>query len=309
MELRALRTFVAVAEELHFGRAATRLHLAQSAVSQQVAHLERDVGVALLERTSRRVALTRAGAAFLVEARRTLDAAGSARRAARRAAAGETGWLRIGFVDSAAYDLLPRLLAAFHHHRPEVHLELQELSTESQLAGLGDHVDVSITRDTDPQPGVELTPLLDEPLLAAVDDGHHLADREVADLAELATEPFVLFPREHVPMVYDHLIAVCRLAGFRPREGAQALQYATMLGLVAAGYGVAVVPAAVRVVGSAHVRYLPLRDAHATSRLAIAVPVERTDPLATMFVNLAHDLAPSIDALLDPLRGTRGTQS
>lgn len=113
-----------VAEEVHFGRAAARLHLAQSAVSQHVAHLEREVGVALLERTSRRVDLTRAGEALLGEARRTLDAAGSARRAARRAAAGETGWLRIGFVDSAAYDLLPRLLVAFHHHRPEVRLEL-----------------------------------------------------------------------------------------------------------------------------------------------------------------------------------------
>lgn len=305
MELRGLRTFVAVAEELHFGHAAARLHLAQSAVSQQVAHLERELGVVLLERTSRRVDLTRAGEAFLGEARRTLDAAGSARRAARRAAAGETGWLRIGFVDSAAYDLLPRLLAAFHHRRPEVRLELQELSTEAQLPAVGDDVDVSITRDTDPQHGVELTPLVDEPLLATVHDGHRLAEREVADLAEFAAEPFVLFPREHVPMVYDHLIAVCRLAGFRPREGAQALQYATMLGVVAAGYGVAVVPAAVRVVGSAHVRYLPLRDPHATSRLAIAVSVERPDPLAIMFRDLARDLAPSIDALLDPLRGTQ----
>ncbi|QBI19770.1 LysR family transcriptional regulator [Egibacter rhizosphaerae] len=307
MELRTLRTFVAVAEELHFGRAAARLHLAQSAVSQQVAQLERDVGVALLARTSRRVELSRAGEAFLVEARRTLDAAGSARRAARRAAAGETGWLRIGFVDSAAYDLLPRLLAAFHQRRPEVRLELQELSTEAQLEGVGDDVDVSITRDTDPLNGVELTPLVDEPLLAAVDDGHPLAEREAVDLAELAAEPFVLFPREHVPMVYDHLVAVCRLAGFRPREGAQALQYATMLGLVTAGYGVAVVPAAVRVVGSAHVRYLPLRDPQATSRLAIAVPVGRADQLATVFRDLARDLAPSIDALLDPLRGTRET--
>lgn len=168
---------------------------------------------------------------------------------------------------------------------------------------------MSITRDTDPQHGVELTPLVDEPLLAAVDGGHQLADREVADLAELAAEPFVLFPREHVPMVYDHLLAVCRLAGFRPREGAQALQYATMLSVVAAGYGVAVVPAAVRVIGSAHVRYVPLRDPYATSRLAIAVPAQRTDPLAIVFRDLARDQAPSIDALLDPLRGTREAQS
>ena len=302
MELRELRSFAAVAEDLHFGRAAGRLHLAPSAVSQHVARLERELGAALLARTSRSVTLTAAGEALLPEARRALRAVAAGASAARRAAAGTTGRLRMGFVDSAAYDLLPRLLAAFHQRLPEVHLDLREMSTEAQLDDLGDEIEATITRDVDPMPGVELTPLVDEPLVAAVDDEHPLADREALDLIELAEERFVLFPREHVPMVSDRLVGVCHVAGFRPREGARALQYATMLGLVAAGYGVAVVPAAARVVGSEHVSYVPLRDQHAISTLALALPGEDPTPLAAAFRDLALEIAPSLDRLLDPLR-------
>lgn len=297
-----MRSFVAVAEDLHFGRAAARLHLTPSAVSQHLTRLERELGTALLDRTSRSVTLTAAGEAVLPEARRALRAVAAARSVALRAASGETGRLRIGFVDSAAYDLLPRLLAAFHQRFPEVHLDLRETSTEAQIADLGDEVDASITRDVEPLEGVALTPLVEEPLVAAVDDEHPLASREALDLAELADEAFVLFPREHVPMVYDRLIGVCHVAGFRPREGAQALQYATMLGLVAAGYGVAVVPAAARVVGSEHVAYLPLRDEHAVSALELALPAAAPSPLARAFRDLSGEVAPTISRLLDPLR-------
>ena len=298
MELRSLRSFVAVAEDLHFGRAAQRLHLAQSAVSQHIAHLERELGVTLLARTSRRVDLTPAGTAFLAELKRSLASLENAALAARRAAAGEEGWLRLGFVDSAAYDLLPRLLRAFHEARPDVRIQTYEMSTEASIEALPERLDAAILRDAEPREGMQMTVVADEPLLGVVDDAHPLATRDRIDLVELAEERFISFPRDHVPMVYDHLIDVCRRSGFRPREGASALQYATMLGLVAAGYGVTVVPASARVVGSQHLHYLALSDPHAVSRLSLAVPEDAPGPFVDVLRGLVEQLAPSLTDLV-----------
>lgn len=272
LDQRLLQAFVAVAEEQHFRRAAERLHLAQPVLSRQVQQLERAVGVRLLERTTRRVELTDAGRAFLDASRQLLHDAERAAAGARRAAAGEIGWLTLGFVDSAGFALLPALLRELAAERPGLDLGLRELSTEPQLAALGGDVDLGVLREVDAADGLVVRPLLDEPLCAALPSDHRLAERASLRLAELAEEPFVLFPRPQVPRVHDHLLAICDTAGFRPRDRAHALQYTTLLALVSARWGVALVPAAVRAICRPDVALVPLSDRHAVSRLSLAWP-------------------------------------
>ncbi len=283
MELRHLRYFVAVAEELSFRRAAERLHVAQPPLSQQIKQLEAEVGTMLLRRTSRRVELTDAGVVFLERARRTLRDAELAVESARRTARGEIGWLNVGFVDSAAYELLPPVLRAFRARAPGVRLELRELATEHQLPALADELDVGLVREVNDLPGLHRTPLLREPLLAAVPLGHALASRARVQLVQLAAEPFVFFPRARVPRVYDHLVALCRAAGFSPRTVQEALQYPTMLGLVAAGFGIAIVPTCVRALHLAGVAYVPISDKPATSELSLLTSTQRDSVALDVF--------------------------
>ncbi|CAN5149173.1 LysR substrate-binding domain-containing protein [soil metagenome] len=291
MELRHLRYFVAVAEELHFHRAAERLHIAQPPLSQQIKQLEAELGTMLLRRTSRRVELTDAGHVFLGWARRMLRDADLAVESARRTARGELGWLTVGFVDSASYGLLPHILRAYRARAPGVQLELRELTTEHQLSALSDELDVGLVRELNDLPGLVLTPLLVEPLVAALPPGHRLSERSRIPLAELAAEGFVLFPRPRVPYVYDHIVSLCRSAGFSPRLAQEALQYPTMLGLVAAGFGVALVPSSVGAFLRAKVAFVPLRERTATSELSLAYHESQESPALKTFVDVARAVA------------------
>lgn len=271
-DLRLLSAFVAVAEEQHFRRAADRLHVTQPVLSRHLQQLEREVGVRLVERTTRRVELTDAGRVFLDASRQLLHDAERAAVRAQRAARGEIGSLTLGFVDSAAFALLPALLRELAADRPELTLGLRELSTEPQLAALREDVDVGVLREVEAAEGLVVRPLLTEPLWAALPGDHPLAGRDSLGLADLAHEPFVLFPRPQVPRVHDHLVAICDTAGFRPRIRAHALQYTTLLALVSAGQGVALVPAAARAIRRPDVTLLPLTDRHATSQLSLGWP-------------------------------------
>lgn len=268
-DLRLLSAFVAVAEEQHFGRAADRLHVTQPVLSRHLQQLEREVGVRLLDRTTRRVEPTDAGRVFLDASRQLLHDAERAAARAQRAAHGEIGSLTLGFVDSAAFALLPALLRELAEARPELTVGLRELSTEPQLRALREDVDVGVLREVDAAEGLVVRPLLTEPLWAALPGDHPLAGRDSLRLAELAHEAFVLFPRPQVPHVHDHLLAICDTAGFRPRIRAHALQYTTLLALVSAGQGVALVPAAARAICRPDVAMVPLTDRHATSRLSL----------------------------------------
>jgi DNA-binding transcriptional LysR family regulator len=291
MELRLVRAFVAVADELHFGRAAARLHIAQPALSQQIKQLEAARGTALFARTSRRVELTGPGAAFLPQARKLLDDAELAAERVRRAASGQAGWLTLGFVDSAAYSMLPPLLRRLREELPQVHVELRELATEPQLEALHDEIDLGIVRAVDAgvtAAGLAVDPLLREPLVAALPGGHPLAGRRLIDLADLSGDAFVLFPRDRVPLVHDHLVHVCRVSGFSPQVGQHALQYPTMLALVSAGYGVALVPASLRVLRHWDLAYARLRDRHATTQVALAWREGLGDPVVDRVRRLAH---------------------
>lgn len=250
MELRHLRYALAIADELHFGRAAARLHIAQPPLSQQIKQLEDEIGVRLFDRSHRRVRLTDAGAAFMAEARRTLASAERAADAARRAARGEVGRLAIGYVSSAAYQLLPALVRAFRRRAPDVTLALEEMSSSEQSRALAARaLDLGIVRRPPPvEPGLAGTVVRREPTVLALPRDHALAPRRTLRLRELAREPFVVFPARPRPSWADVAVDLCRRAGFEPRIVQEAIEMASALSLVAAGIGIALVPASVRAV-------------------------------------------------------------
>ncbi|MEV0203990.1 LysR family transcriptional regulator [Streptomyces sp. NPDC050788] len=214
MELRQLGYFVAVAEELHFGRAAERLHIVQSAVSMQIQRLERELGAELFDRTPRRVRLTAAGERLLPKARAVLAAAEEA-----RAAVVPARGLRIG-TGAALGTHLDRVLAAFARRAPDVPVELFELPAGERLARVaGGRLDAAFVRAVDPVPGVRVLPLWPDPLLAALPAGHPLAAREEVGIGELAGLPLSLTERSNNPPLVDLVVGACREAGFEPLPG------------------------------------------------------------------------------------------
>lgn len=288
MELRHYRYFVAVAEELHFRRAAERLHISQPPLSQQIKQLEAELQVQLLERTSRRVALTEAGRAFLEEARSVLTAVDRSVATVRRVAAGEVGWLRLGFVASAVADLLPAMLERFRARAPDVQIELREMTTQVQIDALADGtIDLGIARDIHGGDDVARTPVRTEALLAALPAGHGLAARGVIHLEELAAEPFIMLPRGRIPRVHDHVLFLCRAAGFSPRVAQEAVQFPTILSLVEARIGVAIVPEPVRVFRTTGVAYVGLHDAGAHSKVELVTRACEPSPTVARFIAAA----------------------
>ncbi len=287
-ELRHLRYFVAVAEELHFGRAAARLNIAQPPLSQQIKQLERLVGAELLRRTSRRTELTPAGAVLLEHARRLLADADLAAEAARRAGRGELETLRIGFTDSAALSVLPEIVRRFRAARPDVHLELSEGSTQAQLAALDrSAVDAAIVRGPVPNPLLRTETLLRESFVVAAPSDHHLARKRSTTLAALGGESFVLFPRHLAPEFHDQLIAMCVKAGFSPEVRAEGAEYQTILSLVAAGVGLSLVPASVKNLGRAGVAFVALSDSRTKASVVLAVRRDHGSSGLRQFVDVA----------------------
>ena len=264
MELRHLRYFVAVAEELHFGRAATRLRIAQPPLSRQIRDLEREIGTPLFDRTARGVDLTPAGNAFLPEARLTLAQAERAQRTALRAARGETGRLRVGFVEAATHSgVLPSVLGFFRMHLPSIGLSLFEMEAVQQAEALRDgRVDLGLIHSPplDADRWLRVEPVHTDPLNLAVPASHRLAGRARFTLADLETESFVLFPRDVAPSIYDSVIARCRGAGFSPRVVQEAAGWHTLVSLVGAGVGVAFIPRSLRQFKQAGVAYRSVVD-------------------------------------------------
>ena len=264
MELRHLRYFVAVAEELHFGRAAARLRIAQPPLSRQIRDLERELGTTLFERGPRGVDLTPAGRAFLPEARLTLAQAERAHRTAQRAARGETGRLRVGFVDAATHSgILPDVLGFFRMHLPSIGLSLFELDPLQQAEALRDgRIDLGVlySPPADAERWLRIETVYADPLIAALPRAHRLASRKSLKLADLADEPFVLFPRPIATTVYDDIIGRCRTAGFSPRVVQEAAAWHTTASLVSAGVGVAFVPRSLSRMRQPGVAYRPVRD-------------------------------------------------
>lgn len=286
MELRQLRYFVAVAEELHFRRAAARLHISQPPLSQQIAALEQELGVRLLERSRRRVELTPAGEAFLRDARATLAELDVAVSTARAIDAGQEGRLRVAFVGSALLSIVPAAVQRLRRARPGVEIELRERSTVEQLRGLATGlVDVGLVR-----PPIEADPALDsevvlrERTVAAVPAGHALASLRRVPVRRLAGEPLVLFPRPQAPGFHDLLIGRLAATGRTPHVVQYAPEMTTIIGLVAAGIGVSPVPESVAHLALEGVAYRPLAGAPATQLVAVTRAGEDS-PLVRAFVS------------------------
>ena len=272
-ELRHLRYFVAVAEELNFTRAAARLHIAQPPLSQQIRQLEEELGARLFDRTKHEVRLTEAGRAALGEARQTLAQAERVAIAARRVSEGVSGRLRLGFPGSFPHTTLPEMLRAFRAKFPGVQLNLQECSTEEQLELLAaGKIDVGFVRlpvEGAPE-SLALKPILREPLILALPKKHTLARRAKVPVRALAGEPFILFPRHAAPGLYDQIEALCRRAGFKPLVAQEATQIQTIISLVSAGLGVAIVPRSMQTLHREQVVYRPLGGRSVMTEMAIA---------------------------------------
>lgn len=272
MELRHLRYFVAVAEERHFGRAAQRLHMAQPPLSQQIRRLEAELGVRLLERTTRRVELSAAGEVLLERARALLAAADAAAEECRRAADGQIGRLAIGFTGSTTYSLLPQVARALGEQLPNVTLDLRgEMITPAQVDGLlHGTLDLAFLRPPVRSRELRVEVIRSEPLAVVLPAGHPLAEAPEVPLAALADEPFVLYA-DHLRTALGEIVdEACAAAGFTPRRAVEVTETATLVSFVAAGLGVSLVPTSVSGMTVAGAVYRPLAGRAPRAEIAIA---------------------------------------
>ncbi|KOF22861.1 LysR family transcriptional regulator [Ensifer adhaerens] len=260
MDLHHLRHFVAVAEELHFGRAAARLHMAQPPLSQSIKRLEAALRFPLFVRTQRRVELTTAGQVFLVEARRALQQVDEGVRMARRAASEDLAEITVTFTSAALYRVLPATLRAYRERFPTIDVRLDERSTDAQLEGLQDgSIDVGfVTPPLKAVSGLQVEMIDRDRFCLAVPVSSPLANRSSIGLAELSEEYFVLFPYAQGPSLHGRLTSACRQAGYVPRVRQEARQMHTILSLVAAGMGVTFVPEGARSMRVDGVAMVPL---------------------------------------------------
>jgi DNA-binding transcriptional LysR family regulator len=291
MELRHLRYFLAVAEELNFTRAAERLGISQPPLTQQVKALEAELGVCLLDRSAYRIELTDAGRIFAVEAARILGDARSAMQAARRAATGVTGRVRVGFTESASFNsLVTSTLRRYRSDFPAVEVSLEEHPSTDLIAALREgRIDAAFVRPPVPtRRGLTLDLLEKEPLLVAVPSGHRLAAREEIDLASLGSETFILYPRAVRPGLADTVVAACESAGFTPKVGQYAPQLSSTINLVAASLGISIVPDSMRCLQAHAVTYVPLRGEPLHALLGIAYRTDEGSAVVHNFTDAAR---------------------
>jgi len=289
LELRHLRYFVAVAEELHFGRAANRLHLAQPPLSQQIRKLEDILGHALFTRTSRAVKLTSAGHIFLDRARRTLQNVQEDLDEARSVGRGEVGFLRVGFIGSSMLTPLPTMLGQYRREFPKVNLQLHESFTSMVMQGLiKGTLDAGFLRDGDPSDALDIETLFTEPFVAVLPADHPLSRRAVISVANLRDEPFVFFSPTAGKLAYDKPVSLCEQHGFRPRVVQEAPQWLTIMRLVGAGLGVSIAPACVQQLAAPDAVCIPLRGANVRSNVELACRIHEDRPIVTSFAQIAR---------------------
>ncbi|MDW3179496.1 MAG: LysR substrate-binding domain-containing protein [Acidimicrobiia bacterium] len=265
MNLQRLRYFLAVADELHFGRAAERLHMAQPPLSQQIRLLETELSVKLFDRTTRRVALTAAGEVFRIEAERVIVAADSADRVMEEFRSGEGGLLRLAFVDSASFEVMPRYLRAFRQRWPKVKHDLQIMSSSRQVDALhaGD-IDLAISRTSPPDGDLVSNRFLAEPLYLVVGPDHPSHGDETVAIRDIDASLLIGFDRRLSPTLHEELQRLFEEADSRYDPEIEATEYTTILGLVSSGEGSAIVPDGVRTFQPEGTHYIAITDVGAS---------------------------------------------
>src|SRR5271154_1811695 len=293
IELRHLRYFVAVAEELHFGRAALRLHLAQPPLSQQIRKLEEILGYPLFLRTTRAVKLTSAGDVFLERAKRTLRNVQEDMDEARSVGRGEEGFLRVGFIGSAMLTALPTMLGRYRRLYPKVNLQLHESYTSAVVQKLlKGELDAGFLRDSGPASGLEIEPLFSEPFIAVLPKKHPLAKRKTISAGELRNEPFVFFAPSAGTLAYEKPVSLCEEHGFRPRVVQEAPQWLTIMRLVGAGLGVTIAPACVKQVAAPNGVGLDLRRVTVESDIELAYRTSEDRAIVEAIATVARQSFP-----------------
>ena len=289
IEVRHLRYFIAVAEELHFGRAALRLHIAQPPLSQQIRRLEEMVGHALFLRTSREVRLTAAGEELLERARHTMRKMEADVSAVRKIGRGEAGTLTVGFIGSGMLTALPKMLGRYRRKYPQVDLQLRELYTAALIdALLNGTVDVGFMRDAGPVDGLRVETLLAEPFVVVLPRKHPLAEQKTVAVKSLQHEPFVLFARAYGSAAWKKTVDVCQAHGFTPRVVQEAPQWLTIMTLVGAGLGVTIAPACVKQLSVPDTVCRSLRPQTELTNLELACRASEVRPITREFSEMAR---------------------
>jgi DNA-binding transcriptional LysR family regulator len=294
LELRQLRYFVTLAEELHFGRAAARLHMTQPPLSQTIQALESALGAPLFARTKRSVALTPAGAALLPEARRILQQTESLPKLARRVASGQSGLLSLSFVSTADYSVLPPLLREFRERCPQVQIELREATSDVQLEDLIEgRIDAGLLIAAVPdklRSELAYLTVLSEPLVLAAPKGWKgLRGQDAVRLKAVDEMPLIIFPRRIAPALHDAILGCYHAAGLTPRIGQEAIQMQTIVGLVSAGMGVALVPESVSNLKRPGVEYRFLAGKSPQVETGLAWRRDNPSPVLQKFLELVQE--------------------
>lgn len=291
MELRHLRYFLAVAEELHFGRAAARIHIAQPPLSRQIQQLEEELGIELFRRTKRSVELTDAGKIFLKEVYNVLESLERGISKAKLASQGEAGWLTIGSIGSAYYVVLPRVLREFRRNYPEIELILQSLeSPEQNQMLLENRIDVSFGRFSKPEKELVFETIYKEELVVALPPGHHLARKKVLSFSDLKNEPFILFP--NLPSAHaENTLQAFASEGLSPKIIQTVKEMYIALGLVAAGIGITLVPSSVKGTQQKGIVYIPLRKPAPVLELMMGYREQDDSPVLKRFIETVHSIS------------------
>ena len=288
--LHRLRYFVAVAEECNFGRASERLHIAQPALSRQIAELEAALGCGLFDRIRNQIKLTAAGSALLPRARDVILRVEEAVRFTRRAAQGALGVLEIGFVGSATYSVLPEVLHAFRQLKPNVDLSLFPMSTSELHQALTEgKIQAAFARPGISDPQIINERVLVEPLVVAMPTRDPLAELASLKLTDLASRPFVLYPQLAAPDYAEQIVRACESVGFTPVIAQEAVDLQTALGLIAVGIGISLVPASVERSGRHGVVYKPLKGLTPHSELSFCYRRDNLSDLLREFRKVVHE--------------------
>lgn len=293
MELRHCRYFVAVAEELHFGRAAKRLGISQPPLSQQIRSLEQELGVELLRRTKRVVRLTSAGEVFLQAARKLLRGVEDSMDVTRRAARGEVGTLQVGYAPGVEVEILPRVLRAFARRYPAVDVRLAPLPTRDQIDALRQRrIDAGLVMLPVSTDGLDVAPIQREPILLVLPKGHPLARKPLLRIEDLEGASYVHLSRAYEPVYHDHILGLARDARVTLRVVAESANLYDNLSLIAAGVGVSMLPGCVRQVRRAGLVYRPVRARKADLELGLVSRRKELSQVTLEFIRVVRRAYP-----------------